>query len=383
MTRPHRAAASRRASAAWVGLAVAGLAGCKGSEEGSSVPRAATVGSAMSPALASNVAPAPSAEPAASAVPSASVTAPAEDPAVERLIVWGRSEDAFGDQSFWLEWRPPELKVRGSRTGALIVAGEGVYRFQVTKSIGHGLKDCAPFFDPASAPIPNNEFTLEVKGASAKRLDADGDVVISPPESVEGASSYENSINLDASIGPYLFVSERADFVFCGAAHNGWSNSYYRYDLANQERVAFPTKVDTEVLRIFARQLAPELLKPCLDISVGEGSGEEPSLGALGLDFAIPRWSEQRGLYTELGFGIMRTYVEGVKTCGLEVSGLPESLKEVRVPAAFAAVGRKLPRFNVLGWSLVPAEATTAVERAFSRKGKPSAPSAPRAPAQH
>jgi hypothetical protein len=296
------------------------------------------------------------------------------DPDVEQLIVWGRPEDSSGEQSFWLEWRPPELKVLGKRIGALIVANGGVYRFQETKGIGHGLTDCAPAFDPSLAPIPNNQFTIEVKGASAKRLDADGDIEISPPESVEQASSYENSINLDASIGSSLFVSEHSDFVFCMAAHNGWSNSHYLYDLAKQERVEFPTKVDTEVLRIVARQLAPELLKPCLDISVGEGSGEEPSLAGVGLDFAIPRWSEKRGLYTELGFGVMRSYVEGLKTCGLEVSGLPESLKAVRVPAAFAAVGRKLPRFNVLGWSLVPAEATSAVERAFSRKGKQQPP---------
>jgi hypothetical protein len=108
------------------------------------------------------------------------------------------------------------------------------------------------------------------------------------------------------------------------------------------------------------------------------GSGDEPSL-PLGLYMAIPRWSEERGLYTELGFGVMRTYVEGLKTCGLEVSGLPESLKDARVPAAFAQVSRKLPRFKVLGWSLLPADADAiaAVERAFSRKGKHKARSVP------
>jgi len=261
--------------------------------------------------------------------------------------------------------------VLGQRTGALIFADGGVYRFQETKGIGHGLKDCSPAFDPTSAPIPNNRFTIEVKGASAKRLDAEGDVVIAAPESVEDASSYQNSVELDASIGSSLFVSEHSDFVYCTAAHNGWSNSRYLYDLEKRETEHFPSQVDVEVLRIFARQLSPELLKPCLEISVGEGS-EEPSLAGVGLDFAIPRWSAERGLYTELGFGVMRTYVEGLKTCGLEVSGLPPSLKDVRVPAAFAEVTRKLWRFRVLGWSLVPAsaEASAAVERAFSRNGK-------------
>jgi hypothetical protein len=304
------------------------------------------------------------------------------DPDVERLIVWGRAEDSSGDQSFWLEWRPPELKVLGKRIGALIFADGGVYRFQETKGIGHGLSDCAPAFDPSLPPIPNNRFTIEVKGASAKRLDAEDDIVIVEPPSVEDASSYENSVVLDASIGSSLFVSGHDDFSYCTAAHPAWSNSHYLFDLAKREQVEFPTNTDVLVLRILARQLAPELLKPCLDISVGEGSSEEPSLAGLGLDFAIPRWSGKRGLSTELGFGTMRSYVEGLKTCRLEVSGLPESLKDVRVPAAFAQIERKLPRFNVLGWSLVPAEANAAVERAFSRKGKqPSAP-VPSAPAQ-
>lgn len=294
------------------------------------------------------------------------------DPVAERLIVWGEPEDGYGAESFWLEWRPPVLEVRGKRTGALLFADGGVYRFQETKGIGHGLKDCAPAFLPDSPPIPANQFTIEVKGAAAKRLDAEGDVVIVAPESVEDASSYDNSVVLDASLGSSLFVSEHSDFSYCTAVHPGSSNDHYIYDLAKRERVQFPTKIDDEVLHVVARRLPPEVLKPCLEISVG-GGNDEPSLGHLELDFAIPRWSAKRGFYTELGFGIMRSYVEGLKTCGLEVSELPPSLKDVPVPAAFAELSRKLQRFRVLGWSLVPAEANAAVERAFSRKtsGKP------------
>jgi hypothetical protein len=288
---------------------------------------------------------------------------------VERLVVWGRADGGVSEESFWLEWRPPELEVLGKRNGALIVADGGVYRFQETTGIGHGLKDCAPAFDPSAAPIPNNQFTIEVKGASAKRLDAEGDIVVSEPDSVEDASSYDNSVVLEASIGSSLFVTEHADFLYCTANHQAWTNAHFRFDLAQRERARFPTKDDEEALRSAARQVSPELLKPCLDISVGDAS-EVPSLAALYLDSSIPRWSKPRGFYSELGFGIMRTYVEGLKTCWLEVSALPPSLGDVRVPAAFAELPRRLPGFTVLGWSLVPVDARAAVERSFLRRVK-------------
>jgi hypothetical protein len=252
-----------------------------------------------------------------------------------------------------------------------LFAGGSVHRFQKTKGIGHGLRDCTSVF-LGSAPSPSHRFTIEVVGASAKRVDADGEIVISPPEPVEDASSYDNAVTLEASIGSLLFVSEWADFMYCTAAHPGSSSSSYLYDLDKREQVPFPTKPDIEALLSSARALPKETSRSCLEIAVAEGSGDKPSLDGLYLDFALPRWTPKRGLHTELGFGIMRSYVEGLKTCRLEVAGLPPSLQAERVPPAFAELPRTLGRFEVLGWSLVPPgdEATAALERAFLRKGK-------------
>jgi hypothetical protein len=207
-------------------------------------------------------------------------------------------------------------------------------------------------------------------GASAQRLDPPGEVVIQAPESIEGVSLYENKVELEASIGSYLFVHDFADFIYCTAAHGGTTFGDYVFDLASGKTIEYPTKLDEVALREFAGQRPDAESKPCADIADAGGAGEDPRFRGLSLDRAVPRWSKDKGLFLELGFSILRTHVQGLQECNLDVSSLPPTLKDVRVPHAFAELPGKLQGFTVRGWSLLPGDeaTTTAVERTFSRK---------------
>jgi hypothetical protein len=348
---------------------------CKthGADPDASVARSFTSAAAIPSAAPSAPTPARAGVPGDSSTtpPTASAiaTTPVDD-GVERFIVWGDA-GAPSNESFWLEWRQPELKVRGHRVGALIYAGGGVYRFQETKGVGKGLKDCAEAFG-LEEPRASNHFTFEVMGASAQRLDAPGEVVIEAPEAIEGVSLYENKVELEASIGSYLFVHDSADFIYCTAAHGGTTVGDYLFDLATGKTIEYPTKLDEIALRELAGQRPDAESKPCAAIADAGGTGDDPRFRGLSLGRAVPRWSKSKGLFLELGFSILRTHVQGFQECSLDVSGLPPTLKDVKVPHAFAELPRKLQGFTLRGWSLLPGDAATmtAVERAFLRKKK-------------
>jgi hypothetical protein len=275
-------------------------------------------------------------------------------------------------QSLLLEWRPPTLTVLGNKSGAIIYAAGGLYRWQTIKGKGYGLKDCDEAWNPPENPDPENRVVIETEGAVAKRLDAPGDVRIHEPPTFEQMSSYSNSVGLEASLGSWLFTAEFDDLNSCLGAHPSTSHSESVFDLAAKEFVkVYPTKDDEQLLRIEARQLHEAAMGPCLqavrDARCNPDAGyyEPPSLGAMSLYTALPRWSKKGGLHFELFLGAFDCYVAGEKTCSLVVKHPPPSLEKFPLPSAFAELPKRVPGFHPAGWAVIPADDAAGLEAAM------------------
>jgi hypothetical protein len=313
------------------------------------------------------------ATPSASAVPPAPSSGAPRAPDVEYSVVWGPpGSESTPPQSLLLEWRPPILTVLGNRSGAIIYAAGGLYRWQEIKGKGYGLRDCDEAWNPKENPDPGNRYVIETVGAMAKRLDAPGEVQIHEPPSFEQMSSYSNIVTLEASLGSYLFTTVFEDVSNCLGAHPFSSHRESVFDLAAKDFVTpYPTKDDEQLLLIEARQLGEAALAPCVQ-AAWEAQGARPekdrvpgSLGAMSLYTALPRWSRRRGLHFELYLGAMDTYVAGEKTCGLVVKHAPPSLEKFPLPAAFAELPKKLPGFHPAGWAVIPADDEAGLDAAM------------------
>jgi hypothetical protein len=275
-----------------------------------------------------------------------------------------------------LEWRSPELKVLGKRSGAVITGAGGIYRFQQTTGKGTGFGNCDEAWEGLSEPGPKNHFAVTTQGAKLQRLDAPGDVAVAELPEVEGVTTYSNGVELQASLGSYLFIDEWEDSVYCTANHGLNSTSSRVFDVAQRVSVEFPTKADEFVLREEAQQSNRKALEVCRQAVRDAHSGEPPSgatpeLADLSLRRVTPTWTSAKGLRFQLDFGVLSTYVVGEKTCTLIVSHAPPSLERFKLPSAFAALSRKLPGLTVSGWSLLePADATAlaAAQRVFGKR---------------
>lgn len=348
------------------------LVACRSGDGNSGAP-----GSSVSGTLSS-----PEAAPSASVLepaPSASAPPVPKAPEAEYLVVWGPPESVSAPVSFLLEWRPPNLTVLGNRGGAIVFSASGLYRWQKIKGKGYGLKDCDEAWNPKENPDPENRIVIETEGAVAKRLDAPGDIQVHEPPTFEDMSSFSNSITLEASLGSYLFTHVFEDTNACTGAHPFSSHREPVFDLALKDFITYPTKEDEQLLRIEARQLAEATLAPCLQAVVDArclpdaGFYEAPSLGAMWLDTAVPRWSKRRGLHFELILGALDCMVVGGKTCTLLVNHAPPSLEKFPLPAAFAELPKKLPGFQAAGWSVIPADDEAGLEaakRVFEKRKK-------------
>ena len=173
--------------------------------------------------------------------------------------MWGTAAGG-PPESFFIEWRPPALKVLGKRAGALIFAGGGVYRWKETVGKAETLNDCDEAWNPPEVPNPRNRTLVPVKGAKLIRLDAPDEIELSAFPRLDGASSYENRLTIEASVGAYVFFNERSEEIYCMAAHNSWSYLPQIYDLATRKSVQV-TKDDEQLLRVNAQNLSKKALR--------------------------------------------------------------------------------------------------------------------------
>jgi hypothetical protein len=272
-------------------------------------------------------------------------------PDVEYSIVWGTTANRPAAESFLLEWRSQELKVLGKHLGQIVAAGGGIYRWKQTRGKGEGMHNCDEAWNPGPEPNRKNRFVVEVKGAKVERLDATGEVEIVGIAAVEDVASFSNIVTLEASVGPYLFYSESEDSTYCTAAHS--SSTYYAnvYDLEKRSPLEFPTKTDEQLLLLEARQLPKADQDRCGQAVKAAGSGGPLSTDGLSIESVVPRWTNKRGLFFELGLTTMSSYWRGKHGCTVSVPHVPATLEPLSVPMAFAALSKKLPGFSVGGWS--------------------------------
>jgi hypothetical protein len=361
----HRAALSTLRFPPFAAAVALGFAACRSGD----APERRT-SEAPPEAASSAVASAASVDPVVALAPNPAPSAVPE-PDVEYSIVWGTAAGGYGAESFLLEWRAPELKVLGKRSGQIVAAGGGIYRWKGTTGKGVGFLDCDEAWNPPPEPNRKNHVPVEVNGAKVERLDAPGELEIVGIAEIEGVSSFSNSISLEASAGPYLFYSESEDSTYCTAAHPSVSYYAHVFDLEKRAQLEFPTKADEERLGLEARQLPKIDQARCGEAVKAAGSGGPQSTDGLSLESAVPRWTKKRGLFFELGLATMSSYVMGKHGCTVEVSGAPPSLESVSIPMAFAALSKKLPGFAVGGWSTVRAtdeDAVAAAHRAFRKR---------------
>jgi len=272
-------------------------------------------------------------------------------PDVEYSIVWGTAANRNAAESFLLEWRSQELKVLGKRLGQVVVAGGGIYRWKQTSGKGEGMHDCDEAWNPGPQPNRKNRFVVDVKGAKVDRLDATGELEIVGIATVEDVASFSNIVTLEASVGPYLFYSQSESSTYCTAAHD--SSSYYAnvYDLEKRAQLEFPTKTDEQLLLLEARQLPKADQDRCGKAVKAAESGGPLSTDGLSIESVVPRWTEKRGLFFDLGLTTMASYWRGKHGCTVSVSHVPPTLEPLSVPMALAALSKKLPGFTVGGWS--------------------------------
>jgi hypothetical protein len=316
---------------------------------------------------AGNVA-SPQAVPASSAPSATAMTAPsassvppsAASPTL--VVVWGVAPSGEAE-SFLLEWTGDKAQVLGKKAGAIVFAGGGLYRWRETTGKGHGLIDCDEAFNPGETPRPNNRFTFEIKGAKAERLDSRGEIEIETIPELEDMALYSNTVTLEASLGPYLFISNVQDSRHCLAAHGGGGVTYWVFELEKRAPSLFPTKGDEAILRAAASELPPEKTKPCADAVRESGSTEPQSLASMSLESVIPKWSKDGAFHFDVGFTIMLSHVGGVHDCGVEVSRMPASLVPFEPPAWLQKRPKKLETIELKGWSAVPAADSAAVDR--------------------
>jgi hypothetical protein len=301
--------------------------------------------------------PPPSSMPAIQSASSAPSAPPPQIPDVEYSIVWGRA-DGGPPESFLLEWRPPALKVLGKRAGALMFSGGGVYRWKETVGKAETLIECDEAWNPPEMPNPKNRSLVSVKGAKLIRLDTPEEIELAALPTLDGAHIYENWVTLEASVGSYVFFTERSDEVYCMAAHNSWSYFPHVYDIAKRGFVEI-TKTDEQLLRIEARNLSKKALESCAEaVRLANSLTDNPDPGVIeqmSFESVWPTWSKKRGLGFLAGYTAMQSYAAGKHDCQVELQHAPPSFEGFKVPEAFAALPKKLPQLRVQGWSTLPA----------------------------
>lgn len=298
---------------------------------------------------------APPAPPPVAETASAESAVPPQVASPEHSIVWGSA--ANGPESFLLEWQPPVLKVLGRRAGALLFGSGGVYRWKQTVGTAQLFIDCDEAWTPPEEPNLKNRVPVSVKGAKLVRLDAAEEIELAALPSPEQATSYDNEFTLQASVGSYVFFTERSDETYCTAAHPSWGYYPHVYDLATRAFVEL-TKEDEQALRAEAQSLSKKTRDCAEAVRMANSLMDKPEPGGIeqmGFESVWPTWSKKRGLGFLVGFTAMQSYAAGKHDCQVEVSSAPPSFAGFRVPDAFAALPKKLPQLGVQGWSILPA----------------------------
>jgi hypothetical protein len=306
--------------------------------------------------------------------------------AAEYSVVWAELDD--GRRSFWLESTAEKLTILGERPGSIFLWRGGAYRWKPT-SAERSSMDCDDFYNPpntdadAEADKPAEKNDLIVNGAVAERLDRAGEIELVGLEPLENASSYENSATLIASVDGQLFIETSSDELYCGGAHGFRTHHIEVFDLESRAFQDYPEPSKRDLVQRAGLEQDRETLLQC--VTEHRTAEERRQLGNEGLEAValvatIPRWSLERGLYLELGWGLSESYASGDEGWGSYTSScadtnlaVPAALGLPPAPRALAQLIALYPKAKVGGWSrLEPAQLAQldALNRAFATEEK-------------
>ena len=314
--------------------------------------------------------------------------APKAEP--QYAIAWG--DGPRGVRSFWLEISDEQPRIRGELSGALFLVGGRVYRWKERQEAGQLLKECppdAPFGPAVDEPSDDSEpdagdnlRDTTVGGVDAELLDTSPTserVEISQPplSALANATEFSNTVELQASAGPYLFIHFSSDAMYCGALHGSPSFSDDTFDLANKNMGAALTKPELAELSALAQQNGRASLLACLaehsDLD-GHPLGAA-QLPELELWNAYPVLSASGQLAFQVELGRMHSWVEGLMSCSvtLERLPLPRSLARFAPPRGLAALLKHEPKLALHGWSLLAAterDRVPVIDRVFVEQAR-------------
>lgn len=296
--------------------------------------------------------------------------------------MWG--DTPAGVHSYWLEFSRGQLRIAGEASGALFLVGGRIYRWHQEDQVQHVLNQCpddaevAPSDDeaaPEAANPPANSSEITVVGAEAESVDDAGRVPIVAPPTVENATLFSNSITLRASAGPYVFIENCSDAMYCGAAHGLTQSSLDTFDLAKQKFLTSPTKSELSELSALALQTQRTSLLACLAARFGADSEQLRSeqLSQLEAWSGLPVLSATGKLRFEVQLAMMRSYVEGIVSCPVTVEGKSASLSRFAPPRGLSAFSERTPKTQLRGWSsLLPTELSrvSAISRFFAQQAE-------------
>jgi hypothetical protein len=294
---------------------------------------------------------------------SAPITAALEAPrAVEapvrgaRTLVWTTNED--GER---MTWTVDEAgNVLELSDGVRVVARGGIWDWR--ESPEAVATTACPSYDengneqPATAPSQPGtgvRVTLEREG------NADKSVLITPA-SQEGAQELQQDVELEGSVGPYLFIRESTYVYACGA-HGNVGVSFRVHDVEHGTDVW--SSGDAGPF-LDGRATARERTRAQADLVADEDVAMFVTDGKLDVDLTavLPSFDADAVLAVDLQFTAFTCYAcsDGVwssytKSTTRPLDAIPVSLRPwATPPAGVAAFLRAYPLLTVRGWSRLP-----------------------------
>ncbi len=273
-----------------------------------------------------------------------------------RLLVWTVNED--GERMTWTldeDGEPADL-----RDGVHIAARGGVWAWHETVE-KLATTACPTYGDngveqpAAEAPAPGTGVRITLE-----REDAAGRTELVAPEGDEGAQDLEETVDLVASVGPYLFIRESTYAYTCGA-HGNVGVSFRVYDA---ERGADVWTSGDEGRFVDLAAMARESTRARSELLVDDDVAVFATDGALPVDFTaiVPSYDTDGALEIGLQFTAATCYAcsDGAwssytKSTTEPLVDLPAALRPwAAAPAGVGAFLRDHPTLTLGGWTRLP-----------------------------
>ena len=181
------------------------------------------------------------------------VAPPPEDGAVS-LLLWGRDADG-GAYTWWLEsdrhggWDVVEAE------GIYVASGDALWQWITeTEELPLGM-DCDLFDQGGEPPVDTGRTGTGVRATLARVGGEERITVMEPAREVAfDTADYGESVRLEGSVGPVLFVHRSAWDYACGA-HGGEMHSFLAFDLSQRSAAAL---YDTDASEALTQRLRGE-----------------------------------------------------------------------------------------------------------------------------